>query len=182
MDMYQIDRIEWAKLLNMSTRTVDRYIRSWRLRSKKIWKKIFLHSDDVEILKNWWIQQEYEIIEPQSQIINFSKSETWVDYKDLYEENKKVIEKKDEVIKDLSYRLGNAESELKNSISLLEYKKATFLLESSTIKTEDEKTKLNQNISNLESKIKSEKKLNFILIFLLIILIIITFLIWFKAI
>jgi hypothetical protein len=65
-----------------------------------------------------------------------------VSYKDLYEESKNQLARKDELIQDLSYRLGNLESELRNSIPMLEYKKATFLLESSQSKQEDEKKEL----------------------------------------
>ncbi|MDD2487084.1 MAG: helix-turn-helix domain-containing protein [Candidatus Gracilibacteria bacterium] len=180
--MYGIDRVEGSKLLNMSTRTIDRYIRNGKIRSKKVGKKIFLHNDDVEILKNGGIQQEYEIINSKEIESNFVRTSVGANYKDLYDDSKKIIEKKDEIIKDLSYRLGNVESELKNSIPLIEYKKATFLLESSTTKIEDEKKELNQNIDDLSKKISSEKKLNIFLLMMLLILITFTFIIWFKTI
>jgi hypothetical protein len=63
-------------------------------------------------------------------------------YKNLYEDSQKMIEKKDDLIKDLSYRLGKAEVELKNSIPMLEYRKTTFLLESSNNKTAEEKKEM----------------------------------------
>ena len=37
---YTIDREEGAELLGMSTRTVDRYIRAGKIRSKKMGKKV----------------------------------------------------------------------------------------------------------------------------------------------
>ena len=180
--MYSIDREQWAKLLNMSTRTIDRYIRSGKLRSKKVWKKVFLHNTDVEILKNWWIQEEYEIINSKELDNTFVKTDIWTNYKDLYSESKIIIQKKDEIIQDLSYRLWNTEAELKNSISLIEYKKATFLLESSNSKVEEEKNELNSNINKLESKVKISNNINiFLVLILLISLILISFL-WFRVI
>ncbi|EKE26791.1 MAG: hypothetical protein ACD_4C00143G0006 [uncultured bacterium (gcode 4)] len=180
--MYSIDREQGAKVLNMSTRTIDRYIRSWKLRSKKVWKKVFLHNTDVEILKNWWIQEEYEIINSKELDNTFVKTDIWTNYKDLYSESKIIIQKKDEIIQDLSYRLWNTEAELKNSISLIEYKKATFLLESSSSKVEEEKNELNSNINKLESKVKISNNINiFLVLILLISLILISFL-WFRVI
>ena len=78
-------------------------------------------------------------------------SQAITEFTRIYDDAKRLIEKKDEVILDLSYRLGKTETELKNSISLTEYKKATFLLESAKTKNDEDKT-------DLSRKIKKKKK------------------------
>jgi hypothetical protein len=75
--------------------------------------------------------EEEMSLEPMTQFVT---KPLIVSYKELYEESKALLTRKDELIQDLSYRLGNLETELKNSIPMLEYKKATFLLESSQSK------------------------------------------------
>lgn len=181
--MYSIDRESASKILDISTRTIDRYIRSGKIRSVKKWKKIFLNNQDIEILKNWWIQEDYEIISPKE------KNDTWFtikaldnskNYRSLYEDSIKIVEKKDEIIKDLSYRLGRAEVELKNSIPILEYKKTTFLLESSNNKTEEEKKELNNSIESLKDKIRNQELINIVLVWLFSIMLIVIFLVWFA--
>ncbi len=68
-------------------------------------------------------------------------SNSWNNLPDLtrfFEETQAVMAKKDEIIQDLSYRLGKSETELQNSIPLVEYKKATYLLESAKIKGDED--------------------------------------------
>lgn len=48
---FVIDRVEAARRLSISTRTVDRHIKSGKIRTKRIGKKMFLHEDDVENLR-----------------------------------------------------------------------------------------------------------------------------------
>lgn len=50
--VYSVGREEAADRLGMSTRTVDRYIRRGKIRSRKVGKLIMLHRDDVDVLMN----------------------------------------------------------------------------------------------------------------------------------
>lgn len=61
--------------------------------------------------------------------------------------------KKDEIIQDLSYRLGKTETELKNTIPLVEYKKATYLLESAKSKGDEDIHGLSDKVTTLEKEI-----------------------------
>lgn len=182
--MYQITRQEAANVLNISTRTLDRYIRSKKLRSKKIWKQVFLSDEDVEKLKNWWLQEDYEIIdnirtETISQEIIIPEKEEKVSYRRLYEQVRSDLEKKNKLIEELSYNLGKTQKELENSISMLDFKKTTFLLESSKNKIEEEKKLLINEIENLEVVIESNKKNTILLICLVFVLLVVSALIWF---
>lgn len=181
--MYSIDRESAAKMLEISTRTIDRYIRSGKIRTTKKWKKIFLNNQDVEIIKSWWIQEDYEVIRPtekENTGFTIKPLDSSKNYRSLYEDSLKIVEKKDEIIKDLSYKLGRVEVELKNSIPILEYKKTTFLLESSNNKTEEEKKELNTSIDGLKDKLKNQEFINIILVWLFSIMLIVIFLVWFA--
>ena len=71
----------------------------------------------------------------------------------LYEETRGIIAKKDEIIQDLSYKLGKTEMELKNSIPLTEYNKATFMLESTKVRSDSDKESLSSKVNSLEKEI-----------------------------
>lgn len=179
--MYSTDRTKWAKILGVSTRTLDRYIRSWKIRSQKKWKKVFLNDEDINLLKNWWIQENYEVIQSREIEVNPFTKTNLVSYKELYQDVVCKIEQKDNLIKDLSYKLGNAEAELKNSIPLIEYKKTAFLLESSTNKIEQEKAQLTEIKENLEKNLNTNKLVNLVLSIFLFITIILLFIVWFSS-
>lgn len=56
--MYTITREQASVELNMSTRSIDRYIRSGKLRSKKEGKIVYIHTDDVKNLLGTETKQE----------------------------------------------------------------------------------------------------------------------------
>jgi len=130
----------------VSTRSIDRYIRGGRLRSKKEGKIIYINDNDIENLKNG--SEKQEVIIPQkvdkenrqeiretkkeiSQKDENTKSESKEVLESIYQDLKQEIQKKDEIIQNLSIQLGKAEEIAKNSISLMEFKKSQFLLEES---------------------------------------------------
>lgn len=180
--MYTIDRQSWSNILGISTRTIDRYIKAWKIRVKKEWKHIYLNEKDIEKIKNWWLQEDYEIIDRNAKIVNYSENKNTgenIVYKKLYEQTKIELDKKNELIKEISYNLWKAETELKNSISILEYRKVAFLLESSKWNVEEREEKLTKEINNLENNLSSNKKFILILIIFVIILLFLSFVIWF---
>ena len=104
-----------------------------------------------------------------------------VDYRELYEDSRKAIISKDKLIQELSYKAGRAEAELKNSISLLEYKKTTFLLESVKVKNEEDEKKHAEVIAALEKEMKKERMISGFLLVATIILFIACAAIWFFS-
>jgi excisionase family DNA binding protein len=50
--MYTITRQEAAEVLNISTRSIDRYIRAGKLRSMKDGKIIYINDKDIQNLKS----------------------------------------------------------------------------------------------------------------------------------
>ena len=195
MSMYNLTRQEVADKLNISTRSVDRYINAWKLRAKKDWKVVYVNQSDVDSLVWWWEIKQEVIVE--SKVFNNSTNNNstenqktvsrndenvswtlWYIYKDL----KAEIEKKDELIQSLAMRVWKAEEIAKNSVSLLDFKKSQYLLEES-------KEWLNKNLEELErekekllSELKYEKTSNIILIVFVVVLLAIAWVIWFLKI
>lgn len=187
--MYKLTRQEVAEMLNISTRSVDRYINAWKLRSKKDWKIVYVNQSDVDnLLWVWEIKQEVIVekkveSEPKVQT-NISRSDEnvawtlWAIYKDLKEE----IQKKDQIIQSLAMRVWKAEEIANNSVSLLDFKKSQYLLEES-------KETLNKNLEELEkekeklvTELKYEKTSNIILIIFVLVLLAVAWAIWFMKI
>lgn len=196
MELYKITRKKASKLLNISTRSVDRYIKAWKLRAKKDWKIILIHEDDINKLLSWnkktqeviipkkeekktkkeWKQEKIE----SSKVSVIDDNNNSVEY--IYNNLRNEIDKKDSVIQELSMRLWRAEEVAKNSISLIEFKKSQFLLEESRGYLNKEVDELNRYRRNLKLKLKHEKKTNYILLAFTIILFITMVIVWFTKI
>lgn len=163
---FAIDRVEAARRLSVSTRTIDRHIQAGRIRTKRIWKKMFLDEDDVELIRvsepshteedvvffeNQKEKDDVEVIHKKRELAE--KDDRLPDFHELYREATAIISKKDDIIQDLSYRLGKTEMELKNSIPLVEYSRATFLLESTKTKGTEDTQSLSKEVESLEKEI-----------------------------
>ena len=183
--MYNLTRQEAADLLNVSTRSVDRYIKSWKIRSKKDWKVVYLHSWDVNNLWDWNNTKQEVIIEKpktsnytytKSTIDNSSKSidlesnfkKTALD--EVYSDLRNEIKEKDNIIKELSIRVWRAEEIAKNSVSLMDFKKSQFILEESKNSLNESISKLSDENEQLSWELKYQKTNNIILIIALIVL------------
>ena len=177
--MYKVTREEASSLLKISTRSIDRYIRAWKLRSKKDWKIVYINQDDINnFLWNWNSKVE---------ILNENKENSlWLSTKnqdeilsEVYYDLKNQIFNKDTEIRSLYSKIWMLEEHIKNSISLLEYKKNQFLLEESkiTILSELENTKW--ELDRIKKELFQEKKLNYITIIVSTILLLALLIIWF---
>jgi hypothetical protein len=146
---------------------------------------MFLHEEDVEQIRTTdqgRHDEEYIVIDDSDKIEHEIiprgiVRETipvvyadWPNYVSLYEKAEKTIAKKDEIIQDLAYRLGKAETELKSSIPLTEYKKTTFLLESAKAKTDSDAIALTDKIAILEKDMakKNSSILGLAILFILV--------------
>ncbi len=177
---FAIDRVDAAKRLGVSTRTIDRHIQAGRIRTRRIGKKMFLEEDDVEqvrlsdpsrreedyivILDGKETEEEYEmegeILDGnRRQVVSHSQQQMIPEFLRLYDEAIINIAKKDDIIQDLSYRLGKSETELKNSIPLVEYKKTSFLLESAKSKSDSDAESLSTKVQVLEKEISKRNSM-----------------------
>lgn len=199
---FTLDRYAAAENLAISTRTLDRYVKAGKLRSKKVGKKVFVHDGDLEILKNELgrevddsaRQEDVEFVSPKAEdgeIIffddtkkdtGFRRKPVLVDYQDLFEDAQKRIDEKDRVIRELSYRVGQAEAELKNSVSMIEFKKTSYLLEAAKTKGDEEKANAMKEVEAVTKRLESEKNITAILAFALAILLLGFLGMWFATI
>ncbi len=88
----------------------------------------------------------------------------------FYEDAKSLIAEKDATIQTLSYKLGKIESELANSVPVLEYKKTTFLLESAKSKSDTDADILSNKIAILETEVNKRNSaiITLVILFMLV--------------
>nr|MDD3720663.1 helix-turn-helix domain-containing protein [Candidatus Gracilibacteria bacterium] len=194
--MYKLTRQEASELLNMSTRSIDRYIKSGKIRSKKDGKIVYVNQNDIDNLKNGGGQNQEIIVPEKKSSFSKEKQETSEDevakvvhknsgnslavLEPIYEDLKNEINKKDIIIQDLSIRLGRAEEIAKNSVSISEFKKSQFLLEESKGFLSKEVEELRNTKVKLSKDLKYEKSTNNILVFFILVLLTIAIVIWFT--
>ncbi|MDD3145239.1 MAG: helix-turn-helix domain-containing protein [Candidatus Gracilibacteria bacterium] len=178
--MYKHTRQEAADMLGISTRSIDRYVKAGRLRSKKDGKVVYINLSDLENLISGGTVKQEIIVEKKQATNNeqyFSSSKE-VDFPsnnknlldEVYDDLRNEIKEKDLIIRELSIRVGRSEEIAKNSVSLIDFKKSQFLLEES-------KSNLNQSIIDLQAEketvtteLKYQKTNNLILLISLIVL------------
>lgn len=196
--MYNYTRQEAADFLGISTRSIDRYIKSWKLRSKKEWKIVYVNDDDVKNM-SWNSDTKHEIIDKEelqeikkSQENNYKVEEVPVETKEIelktnfktyaldkvYDDLRAEIKQKDEVIQDLSIKLGRAEEIVKNSVSMIDFKRSQMLLEDSKTHLWSAISELKSKNETLEKDLKHEKTTKYILFITVLILFIISLIIW----
>ena len=195
--MYNLTRIQAAQILDVSTRSIDRYVKAWKLRSKKEGKIIYIHEQDIKNIANLHKEKIPEIITPprersyshtshakQSQdplkeVHIANQASSAIALEKIYIDLRSEIKQKDQAIQDLSIKLGQAQEIAKNSVSLIEFKKSQFLLEESKWHLSQEISSLRESSGELEKKLQYEKSTNYILIAFCIILMLVAGFLWF---
>lgn len=173
---YNVTREVAAKSLNISTRTIDRYIKSGKLSYKKIANKVILAKEEVLSLQQEFsaLRQELnsEIISQQpiasvqpktNQTTNLSTNRALEDAIDqkiekfflIFKEKDKMLEEKNKVIFVLQQRIGELETKIKHMVALPDYTKEK---QEAIV----EKQKLEEKIGQLKWAIKNEKLKNLV--------------------
>jgi DNA-binding transcriptional MerR regulator len=156
-----IDRKQAAEMLNVSIRTIDRYIQKGTLQKEEINGRIFLRTRDLKPLldqkklQNKYLSElaEHEPASPspapeervsQSLEASYTDSEYQTTdeggediYKKLYEEVQEELKAKQERLEGANYRVGQLEGLLKESVPLLEYRKVLAIEEEKRNELED---------------------------------------------
>ena len=168
---YNVTREVASKSLNISTRTIDRYIKSGKLSYKKIANKVLLAKEEVLELKQEFATLHQEL---NTEIINQSNTtqttslankgdlEDAIDQKIekfflIFKEKEKMLEEKNKVIFVLQQRVSELESKIQHMVALPDYNKEK---QEAII----EKQKLEEKIGQLKGMIKNEKLKNLIFI------------------
>lgn len=197
---FTLDREEASRRLGVSTRTIDRHIQADRIRTKRIGKKIFLEEDDVETLRaedkarsdDGYVvilsdneedtTKSTSITEPSSQAVvsHAEISSVLTEFSRIYDDAQAVITKKDEAIKDLSYRLGKAETELEKSIDVNEYKKVAYMMEHLKTEHQTSKEAFSKQVQKLEKEVQKRNSalIGITILFVLVISSSLIFLFW----
>ncbi len=191
--MYTINRQQAAEILWVSTRSIDRYIKAWKIRAKKVWKQVLLNNEDIKIL-SWDTQTkqkiiiENDILEKKENIVvekkekqqdtNLVKKEDYekliASFEKIYTGFRQEIRQKDEKIQELSLELWKYKEQLNNKIDLIEYKKVQFLSEEHKKSLQEKLEQEKKEKEKLNKDLKYEKTTNKLLILFIIILFIIS--------
>ena len=146
-----LNRVDAAKYIGVSTRTLDRYIAKGKLSVTRENGHVLLLIKELDVIKNGKNTTATQVIE------NTKKSKTEPEntndialqnqfaqeahkYQVLYEDAKQELEKKDDLLRHMHYQLGILETEGKAKIPMLE--------------AQTEKQKLEKSISTLEAEKK----------------------------
>lgn len=183
--MYKITREEASTKLNISTRSIDRYIKAGKLRSKKEWKIVYINEDDINNFLGIWNKRQEVIVwnisskkeeKLENPSVSLSRNDEtfWLIFDKLREE----IKYKDEEIKSMSMKMWKMEEVVKNSISMVEFKKTQFLLEESKNNLVLDLVSSKKELEIKNNLLKEEKSLNYILIIISIILFIVLVTVW----
>ncbi len=154
-----LNRVDAAKYIGVSTRTLDRYIAKGKLSVTREHGNVLLLITELDVIKNGKNTSATQVIGNTKDTTNKnnhnnSQSENSNDltlqnqfaqeahkYQVLYQDVKQELDKKDELLRHMHYQLGILETEGKAKIPVLE--------------AQNEKQELEKNISILEA----EKKL-----------------------
>lgn len=200
MGNYKTTRKEAAEQLDISVRSVDRYIKAWKLRAKKKGKIVYVHTDDiVNISGNWWDTQHVIVTEmPESNsakdavlestqvestgIVKKSEYDKLTKtFEKVYTDLRTQIEKKDDIIQKLSVEVWRKEEEIKHSISVSEHNRSQMLLEESRGHIAKQMSVLSEEKKGLEWQLKNEKFDKKVLIVFVFVLLAIAAYFWFKS-
>lgn len=197
---YNLSRESASRLLKVSIRTLDRYIRSKKVSTRIVDGRIWLSKEEIEAFKlgrpgvirvdsghmstdgvsmddgvdnvdNVEVFSQDNVQTMSGKRGGTRRSNHEEAYKNLYDELKKELEEKQGRLEIANYRVGQLEAQVKSSIPMLEYHRERYEIK----KAEDElKGKINESenlIKRLSLSIKYEKfSKRIFLIILLIIL------------
>lgn len=183
---YNLSRESASRLLKVSIRTLDRYIRSKKVSTRIVDGRIWLNKEELEVVKGGKssvirVDGEHvstDRVSIDDSVDSMDNSEVFSPdnvrtmsgkqdrtrrhdhgeaYKNLYDELKKELEEKQGRLEIANYRVGQLEAQVKSSIPMLEYHRERYEIK----KAEDElKGKINESenlIKRLSLSIKYEK-------------------------
>lgn len=195
MKSYNLTRQEAADILEISVRSLDRHIKSWKIRSKKKWKSVYINADDVENIKfpgkstpiiiTNTDKKNKDTEEKQFNSTKLSKKEDLSKitktFENIYTDLRIQIDKKDKIIQEMSIQLWISKEKVNQSISVSEHNRSQMLLEESKTHIAKQMTSLSEEKKELEKNLKDEKFDKKVLIAFVFILLIMATYFWFKS-
>lgn len=162
-------------MLDVSTRTVDRYVKKWQLSYKKVANKVVLAEEEVRVLQEEFnlLQQEPQTTTVERKAVSTQKSSgsslstgKWVsgiaEFASILEKKDQTIEEKNQLIFMLQRKIGEVETQMMQMIALPDHTQEKEKMQ--TTISELETTK-----QSLEEQIRRERMWNAIYVALIII-------------
>lgn len=181
-----VDRDEASAILKVSTRTLDRYIRKFRFKTRKDGRRILIKRVDVDrIIQDQigqFIEQKQQNLDSQNQVVH---NETAIAVKDikvesvrknekvekeeqvyhgLYNEAKKELKEKQERLDAATYRVGQLESQVKSMVPMLDYTRKEKELKEAKYAIEQKEIEKTEMLEKMERKIRNERMMKWVYI------------------
>ncbi len=142
VSQYSVSREDAADQLGVSTRTLDRWLRSGKLKYKTQGRAIFVHAGELGQLtvkkpKTKSESHSNATAEPRAERITVQPSSEEKVFQKLYEEANTDLKAKQEKLEAASFRVGQLEAQVKASVPLLEYKQREDELQKETASLKD---------------------------------------------
>lgn len=185
MKRYTVTRNQAASLLGVSTRTIDRYVKSGKLSYKKIANKVILNEEELKILQNefsslrqeistelvWWDTDKTISVKPVSDIATID--EKLDKFYLIFQEKDKQIDEKNKIIFMLQQRIGELEAKIQTMIALPDYNKEKQ-------QAIEEKKALEEKLAKLKAKVEEQETKTYVVFIFAIILIIVAWYFYIK--
>ncbi|MBI5412702.1 helix-turn-helix domain-containing protein [Candidatus Peregrinibacteria bacterium] len=178
-----IDREEASKVLRVSTRTLDRYLKKYRIKTRRDGRRILIKREDIDHIihdhvghfldmtvdKSRQILEGVEGVQNVSkievkdvQIQNFQEKEKIMEsdtsvYYDLYLEAKRELRERQDRLEAATYRVGQLETQLKNMVPLLDYTRKEKELREAHESMEKKVFEASVNLEKIERRLRTEK-------------------------
>ncbi len=178
MKRYTVTRNQAASLLWVSTRTIDRYVKSGRLSYKKIANKVILNEEELRVLQNEFSSLRQEI----STELLWEKDEKSISVKPvsdlstldekldkfylIFQEKDKQIDEKNKIIFMLQQRIGELEAKIQTMIALPDYNKEKQ-------QAIQEKRVLEEKLAKMKSRVKEQETKTYVVLVFAVILVIV---------
>ena len=184
MKRYTVTRNQAASLLWVSTRTIDRYVKSGKLSYKKIANKVILNEEELRILQNEFSSLRQEIsteliwerdktlsVKPVSDMSTID--EKLDKFYLIFQEKDKQIEEKNKIIFMLQQRIGELEAKIQTMVALPDYNKEKQ-------QAIEEKRILEEKLAKLKSRVKEQETKTYVVLIFAIVFIVVAWIFYIK--
>lgn len=203
MANYILTRKDAAEELDISVRSIDRYIKSWKIRSKKKWKTVYVHEEDISNIK-WGdtlkkhiiitkkekkedniVDEEsngLDVVSPINDLVQKNEyNKITKTFEKVYSDLRTQIEKKDNIIQELSVKVWISQEQVNQSISVSEHNRSQMLLEESKTNISKQMNYISEEKRELEKELKNERFDKKVLIVFVFIFLGLASFFWYKS-
>lgn len=175
-----VDRQTAARILNVSTRTLDRYLRKDILGYKKKQHRILIKKSDIDDYINKYkvdnvvdiadkvnlhFQDQSDLFEEEAEqekqattmLSQIENAQPGSIYKNLYYEFKQDLNQKMERLELANYKLGQLETQMQNMIPVMDHKKKMDEFKAMSQKITQEMKNIQAEKAQLEKQLRQEK-------------------------